>query len=105
MEYTDIYQPLRMHLLWPLYGGSIGFYTVRLVASLINRRLSQWQALLAAVTGIMAGVVLQIIARNWTGSDISWLAFTVGLAFSVVVLLGNAMVAMLAAGGNDPHGC
>lgn len=97
MEYTDIYQPLRMHLIWPLLGGCIAFYTVRLLASLIDRHLTRWQALLAGVTGIMAGVVLVVIARNWTGSSHYWLAFTIGLGYSAVVLLGNAMVAMLAA--------
>jgi hypothetical protein len=46
----------------------------------------------------MAAVVSTTISRNWTGSDVYWLAFTVGLAFAALVLVANVAMAILEAG-------
>lgn len=98
---SDPYQPLRMMLIWPVLVGCIGFYSVRLLASLVDRRLTRWQALMACVAGLMAGVVTTTIARAWDGSPEFWLAFTIGLAFAALVLLANAVMAILCADGAD----
>lgn len=100
-EYTDPYQMIRMHLIWPIVVGCIAFYAVRFIASTVDGRLSRWQSTLCAVTGIMAAVVTSTLARYWSGSGVYWLAFTVGLGFMALVLLGNAFMAMIAAGKND----
>jgi len=97
----DVYQPFRMTWLWPLYGALVGFYTVRLLASLVDARLTRWQAMLAAVAGLMVGVVMTSVARQWTGSTTDWLLFTLGFGYSVLVLLANALMAIMAAGRCD----
>lgn len=98
---SDPYQPLRMALIWPALVGCIGFYSVRLLASLVNRRLTRWQAIMAAVAGLMAGIVTTSIAHQWDGSPEYWLAFTVGLLYATLVLLANAAMAILNAGSGD----
>lgn len=100
-EYTDPYQAARMHVIWPIVVGCIAFCAVRFIASAVDGRLTRWQAVLCAVTGIMAAVVTSTLARYWSGSGIYWLAFTVGLAFMALVLLANAVMAMIAAERND----
>lgn len=65
---SDIYQPFRMAFVWPV------------------------------IVGLMAAVVSTTISRNWTGSDAYWLAFTIGLAFAVGVLLANVIMSILEAG-------
>lgn len=97
----DMYQPFRMTWLWPLYGATIGFYTVRLLASLMDRRLTRWQAGMAAVTGLMVGVVMTSVAQRWTGSATDWRLFTLGFTYSVLVLAANALMAIMAAGRCD----
>ena len=93
----DPYQSFRMFLVWPVIVGSIAFYGVRLLASTIDGGLTRWQAILAGVTGLMAGIVTTTIARSWTGSDVYWLAFTFGLAFAALVLAANVIMQILGA--------
>ena len=93
----DIYQPIRMTVIWPVIVGSIAFFGVRFIASTIDGGLTRWQAILAGVTGLCAGVVATTIARSWNGSDVYWLAFTLGLAFAALVLLANVIMQILGA--------
>ena len=93
----DIYQPIRMTLVWPVIVGCVAFYAVRFIASTIDGGLTRWQAILAGICGLMAGVVSMTISRNWTGSDVYWMAFTLGLAFAALVLLANVVMQILGA--------
>ena len=97
LEYSDPYQALRMTLIWPVIVGCVAFYAVRFIASTIDGGLTRWQAVLAGVTGLCAGVVTMTISRNWNGSDVYWLAFTAGLAFAALVLAANVIMQILGA--------
>jgi len=97
---TDIYQPFRMALVWPVIVGCVAFYGVRFIASTRDGQLTRWQAVLAGVCAVMAAVVSMTISRNWTGSDVYWLAFTIGLAFAGLVLLAN-MIMQIVRADND----
>ena len=99
----DIYQPIRMTLVWPVIVGCVAFYAVRFIASTIDGGLTRWQAILAGVTALMAGIVTTSIARAWNGTDVYWLAFTIGLAFAALVLLANVIMTILKA-DNDRQG-
>jgi len=98
---TDIYQPFRMALVWPIIVGCVAFYGVRFIASTRDGQLTRWQAVLAGVCAVMAAVVSMTISRNWTGSDVYWLAFTLGLTFAALVLLGNVIMQIIQAERND----
>jgi cytochrome bd-type quinol oxidase subunit 2 len=100
---ADIYQPFRMTLVWPVIVGCVAFYAVRFIASTIDGGLTRWQAILAGVTALMAAVVTTSIARAWNGTDVYWLAFTVGLAFAALVLAANVIMTILKA-DNDRQG-
>jgi F0F1-type ATP synthase membrane subunit a len=93
----DPYQSFRMGLIWPVVVGAIGFYAVRFIASTIDGHLTRWQAVLAGVVALMAGIVASSIARHWNGSDVYWLAFTIGLGFAALVLAANVIVQILGA--------
>ena len=97
-EYSDPYQAIRMIAIWPVLVGCIAFYAVRFIASTIDGKMNRWQSILAGVCGIMAGIVTTTLARNWSGSDVYWLAFTIGLAFAAGVLLANVIMSILEAG-------
>ena len=97
----DPYQVFRMTLVWPVIVGCVAFYAVRFIASTIDGGLTRWQAILAGVTGLMAGIVATTIARSWNGSDVYWLAFTAGLAFAALVLLANVIMQILGADKNE----
>lgn len=96
-ECSDIYQPFRMTLVWPIIVGCVAFYGVRFIASTRDGQLTRWQAGLAGVAGVMASVVTRSIARAWDGTPLYWLAFTLGLTFAVTVLLVNAVAMILGA--------
>ena len=98
---ADIYQPFRMAIIWPVIVGSIAFFAVRFIASTIDGGLTRWQAILAGVTGLCAGVVATTISRSWTGSDVYWLMFTIGLAFAALVLAANVIMQILGADKNE----
>ena len=49
------------------------------------------------VCAVMAAVVSMTISRNWTGSDVYWLAFTLGLTFAALVLLANVIMQIVQA--------
>lgn len=98
MENTDPYQGFRMAIIWPVIVGCVAFYGVRFIASTIDGGLTRWQAVLAGVTGLCAGVVAMTISRSWTGSEVYWLAFTAGLAFAALVLVANVVMLILEAG-------
>jgi len=95
---ADVYQPFRMALVWPVIVGCVAFYGVRFIASTLDGKLTRWQAVLAGVVALMAAIVSTTIARNWTGSDVYWLTFTIGLAFAALVLLANVIMTILEAG-------
>jgi len=97
---ADIYQPFRMTIIWPVIVACVAFYAVRFIASTIDGSVTRWQAILAGVVAIMAGVVTSSIARAWDGTEVYWLAFTVGLAFAALVLLANMIMTILKA---DTH--
>ena len=86
-----------MMLIWPVIVGCVAFYAVRFIASTIDGGLTRWQAVLAGVTGLCAGVVATTISRSWTGTDVYWLAFTIGLAFAALVLAANVIMQILGA--------
>lgn len=88
---TDVWQPVRMMVIWPVMVGCVAFYAVRFIASALDGQLTRWQASLAGVVGVMAAIVTRSIARSWDGGDLYWVAFTVGLAFAALVLLANAL--------------
>ena len=94
---TDPYQGIRMLVIWPVLVGCVAFYAVRFIASTIDGGLTRWQAILAGVTGLMAGIVTTSIARAWDGGDASWLAFTIGLGFAALVLAANVIMQILGA--------
>lgn len=96
----DPYQTIRMTLIWPIIVGATAFFGVRFIASTIDGGLTRWQAILAGVTALMAGIVTTSIARAWDGTDVYWLAFTIGLAFAALVLAANVIMQILSA-GND----
>ena len=98
---ADIYQPVRMAIIWPVIVGCVAFYAVRFIASTIDGGLTRWQAILAGVTGLCAGVVAMTISRSWNGSDVYWLAFTLGLAFAALVLAANVIMQILGADKNE----
>lgn len=100
-ECSDIYQPFRMTLVWPIIVGCVAFYGVRFIASTRDGQLTRWQAVLTGVCAVMAAVVSMTISRNWTGSDVYWLAFTLGLTFAALVLLGNVIMQIVQAERND----
>ena len=93
----DSYQAIRMTLIWPILVGSVAFYAVRFIASTIDGGLTRWQAILAGVTALMAGIVTTYIARAWNGTEVYWLAFTLGLAFAALVLAANVIMQILGA--------
>lgn len=97
---ADPFQPFRMVLIWPIVA-CVAFYAVRFIASTVDGHMTRWQAILAGVVALMAGVVTTSIARAWNGSDLYWLAFTVGLAFAALVLLANVLMTILKAGDDD----
>ena len=97
---TDIYQPFRMALVWPVIVGCVAFFAVRFVAATVDSQLTRWQAVLAGVCAVMAAVVTMTISRAWSGSDVYWLAFTIGLAFAGLVLLAN-MIMQIVRADND----
>jgi len=103
MENTDPYQGIRMLVIWPVLVGCVAFYAVRFIASTIDGGLTRWQAILAGVTGLMAGIVTTSIARAWDGTDVYWLAFTIGLGFAALVLGANVIMQILCA-DNDRQG-
>jgi cytochrome bd-type quinol oxidase subunit 2 len=86
-----------MTLIWPVIVGCVAFYAVRFIASTIDGGLTRWQAILAGVTGLCAGVVAMTISRSWNGSDVYWLMFTIGLAFAALVLAANVIMQILSA--------
>ena len=94
----DPYQVFRMTLIWPIVVGAIAFYSVRFIATTVDGKWSRWQAILAGITALSAGVVAVTIANRWTGNDVYWLAFTVGLTFSALVLLANVVMQIIQAG-------
>lgn len=96
-ECSDIYQPFRMALVWPVIVGCVAFYAVRFIATAVDGKWSRWQAILAGITALSAGVVTVTIANRWTGNDVYWLAFTVGLAFAACVLLANVIMQIIQA--------
>lgn len=98
---TDIYQPFRMALVWPVIVGCVAFFAVRFVAATVDSQLTRWQAVLAGVCAVMAAVVTMTISRAWSGSDVYWLAFTIGLTFAALVLLGNVIMQIIQAERND----
>ncbi len=97
----DIYQPLRMTIIWPVVVACVAFYAVRFIASTIDGSVTRWQAILAGIVALMAGIVTSSIARSWDGSQVYWLAFTVGLAFAALVLLANVIMTILKADTNE----
>jgi len=98
---VDVYQPFRMTWLWTTFAAVVAFETVRLLVRLADAPFTRWQAILASVAGLMAGVVMASLKRQWTGSATDWLWFTIGFGYAVAVLLASALLAMLAAGRND----
>lgn len=98
---ADPFQPFRMVLIWPIIVACVAFYAVRFIASTVDGHMTRWQAILAGIVALMAGVVTTSIARAWNGSDLYWLAFTVGLAFAALVLLANILMTILKAGDDD----
>lgn len=94
---TDLYQPFRMLVIWPVIVGCVAFYGVWFLASMLDGRLTRWQAILAGVVGLMAAIVTSSIARAWDNSEVYWLAFTLGLALAALVLLANVVVLILQA--------
>lgn len=101
MSYSDPYQFFRMTIIWPVIVGAVAFYAVRFIASTIDGKLTRWQAIFAGICGVMAAVVSMTISRNWNGSDVYWLAFTIGLAFAALVLIANVAMAILEAGRDE----
>ena len=99
--YTDPYQSFRMEIIWPIVVGCIAFYAVRFIASTGNGGITKWQATMASITGVAAALVTTTIARTWDGSNVYWLAFTVGLGFAAVVMLANIVMVIRAASAND----
>jgi F0F1-type ATP synthase membrane subunit a len=95
---NDLFQPIRMLVIWPILVGCVAFYAVRFIASTLDGRLTRWQAILAGVVALMAAIVTSSIARAWDGSEVYWLAFTLGLAFAALVLLANVIGTILEAG-------
>ncbi len=97
MSYSDPYQWFRMTLIWPVIVGCVAFFAVRFVAATVDGQLTRWQAVLAGVCAVMAAVVTMTISRAWSGSDVYWLAFTIGLAFAGLVLLANVIMQIVQA--------
>lgn len=97
MSYSDPYQWVRMTLIWPVIVGCVAFFAVRFVAATVDGQLTRWQAVLAGVCAVMAAVVTMTISRAWSGSDVYWLAFTIGLAFAGLVLLANVIMQIVQA--------
>jgi len=96
----DIYQPFRMMIVWPILVGAVAFYVVRFLALILDGNITRWQAIIAGIVALMAGIVTSSIARAWNGTDVYWLAFTIGLAFAALVLLANVLMTILKA---DTH--
>lgn len=99
-ECADPFQPLRMGVIWPILVGCVAFYAVRFIATTVDGKWSRWQAILAGITALSAGIVTVTIANRWTGNDVYWLAFTVGLAFAACVLLANVIMQIIQADTN-----
>lgn len=97
----DQFQPLRMMLVWPVIVGCVAYCAVRFIASTIDGGLTRWQASMAGIVALMAAIVTTSIAKRWDGSDVYWLAFTVGLAFAALVLLANVISSVLEAGRHE----
>ncbi len=94
---NDLFQPIRMLVIWPALVGCVAFYAVRFIASTLDGPMTRWQAILAGVVALMAAIVTSSIARAWDGSEVYWLAFTLGLAFAALVLLVNVIGMILEA--------
>ena len=95
---ADIYQPIRMGLIWPLLVGGVMTHTVLFLAQIINGSVNRWQAAMAGIAGIMAAVVTVTIANRWDGHEAYWLAFTLGLAFIALLLIVTGAIHILEAG-------
>lgn len=94
---ADAFQSIRMAVIWPVLVACIAFYAVRFIATTVDGKWSRWQAILAGITALSAGIVTVTISNRWTGSDVYWLAFTVGLAFAACVLLANVIMQIIQA--------
>ena len=83
----DIYQALRMTIIWPIIVGGVAYLAFRVLAYYFHGTWTRQQALLAALCGIAAAVVATSIANRWDGSQFYWLAFTAGLSFAALIVL------------------
>jgi putative effector of murein hydrolase len=90
----DIYQPFRMTFIWPVLVGGVAFFAFRAIVYYASGNWTRQQAMLAALTGLAAAVVATSIANRWDGSQDYWLAFTVGLTFTALVVLVTVILSI-----------
>ena len=90
----DELQHLRMFYVWPWVVGATAFYASRLILVYVNADagLRRHDIALAVLIGGMAAVVARRISETWANDGGHWLAFTMGLAFLAVVLIGTGLI-------------
>lgn len=88
----DELQHLRMFYVWPFVVGATAFFATRLFLYYANGIMERRDVALSALVGGLAAVVAHNISASWSDDGAHWLAFTVGLAFLAVVLVGTGMI-------------
>jgi hypothetical protein len=90
----DDLQYVRMFYVWPFVVGATTFYAVRLFLAwaaggvgLVRRDIAT-----ASLFGVLGGMIARRISETWNDDEAHWLAFTLGLVFLAVVLIGSAMI-------------
>lgn len=88
----DELQHLRMFYVWPFVVASTAFFATRLFLYYANGIMERRDVALSALVGGLAAVVAHNISATWQNDSAHWLAFTLGLAFLAVVLVGTGMI-------------
>jgi peptidoglycan/LPS O-acetylase OafA/YrhL len=88
---ADVFQPFRMSIVWPVVVGGLAFCAFAIVVHWLTGKWTRYHATLAGITGLAAAVVATSISNRWDGGQWYWLAFTVGLTISSIIILSTCI--------------
>lgn len=90
----DELQYARMMYVWPFVVGATAFYAARLILVYLSPDIGllRRDVAMAGTIGVMAAVIARRISETWQNDSSHWLAFTLGLAFLAVVLVGTGLI-------------
>jgi len=87
IEYTDPYQWVRMLVIWPmLIIAPTASLAALLLVGIRSPNYTRSQVVICTAIGLLAAIVGGAIAVNWNGSNSVWVAFTLGLVFTGLIL-------------------